>query len=120
MTNEKNESIGLNAIKRKNKTQRPENIVPENSEALNNTTDSGKILEQSKKRLTTKDLPKSIRMPLDTHTAISTIATIEDKKIYETLNKIVEFYINNMNPANKNIVKNSIKAVQNIYKDTDN
>lgn len=119
MTNEKNESIGLNAIKRKNKTQRPENIVPENSEALNNTTDSGKILEQSKKRLTTKDLPKSIRMPLDTHTAISTIATIEDKKIYETLNKIVEFYINNMNPANKKIVKNSVKAVQNIYKDNE-
>ncbi|HFC9345480.1 MULTISPECIES: hypothetical protein [Enterococcus] len=119
MTNEKKEEIGLNAIKRKNKTQRPENIVPENSEALNNTTDSGKILEQSKKRLTTKDLPKSIRMPLDTHTAISTIATIEDKKIYETLNKIVEFYINNMNPANKKIVKNSVKAVQNIYKDND-
>ncbi|WP_256925967.1 hypothetical protein [Enterococcus faecium] len=87
---------------------------------INATIDSGKILEQSKKRLTTKDLPKSIRMPLDTHTAISTIATIEDKKIYETLNKIVEFYINNMNPANKKIVKNSIKAVQNIYKDTDN
>ncbi|EOH65555.1 hypothetical protein IGK38_003041 [Enterococcus pernyi] len=119
MSIEKNEGIGLNAITRKNKTQRPENIIPENSEALNNTTNSGSVLEQPKKRLTAKDLPKSVRMPVDTHTAISTIATIEDKKIYETLNKIVEFYIDNMNPANKKIVKNSVKAVQNIYKEND-
>lgn len=108
------EKIGLNAIKRKNKTERPENILPENSEALNNTTDSGNVLMSPKRRLTTKDLPKSIRVPMDTHTAISTIATIEDKKIYEVLNSIVEYYIENMNPANKKIVKNSVKAVQNL------
>ncbi|MGL9765940.1 hypothetical protein IGJ13_003005, partial [Enterococcus sp. DIV2389] len=46
MSIEKNEGIGLNAITRKNKTQRPENIIPENSEALNNTTNSGSVLEQ--------------------------------------------------------------------------
>lgn len=107
------EKIGLNAI-RKNKTERPENIIPENSESLNNTVDSGSVLKKPTKRLTTKDLPKSIRIPLDTHTAISTIATIEDKKIYEILNQIVEFYIENMNPANRKIVKNSVKAVQNL------
>lgn len=107
-----NDQIGLNAI-RKNKTERPENIVPEHSESLNNTVEEN-ILSNTKKRLTTKDLPKSIRIPLDTHTAITTIATIEDKKIYEVINNIVQSYIDEMNPANKKIVKNSVKAVQNI------
>lgn len=32
------------------------------------------VLQHSKKRLDSKDLPKSIRLPLDTHSAISTIA----------------------------------------------
>ncbi|EIB6117517.1 hypothetical protein [Enterococcus sp. MSG3310] len=109
------DNIGLNAI-RKNKTERPENILPENSEALNNTTESDKILNNAERRLTTKDLPKSLRVPLDTHTAITTIATIEDKKIYEIINQVVEHYINDMNPANKKIVKNSVKAVQNLQK----
>ncbi|EPI5744009.1 hypothetical protein ACS7ZM_002571 [Enterococcus faecalis] len=40
------DNIGLNAI-RKNKTERPENILPENSEALNNTTESDKILNNA-------------------------------------------------------------------------
>ncbi|MBO1123736.1 MAG: hypothetical protein Q6A81_16240 [Enterococcus casseliflavus] len=109
-----NDKIGLNAI-RKNKTDRPENIIPAKSEDLSNTTDSGSILKQPQRRLTTKDLPKSIRIAIDTHTAISTIATIEDKKIYEVLNNIVEYYIENMNPANKKIVRNSVKTVQSLH-----
>lgn len=109
------DNIGLNAI-RKNKTERPENILPENSEVLNNTTESEKILNNTERRLTTKDLPKSLRVPLDTHTAITTIATIEDKKIYEIINQVVEHYINDMNPANKKIVRNSVKAVQNLQR----
>lgn len=37
-----------------------------------------KVLHHSQRRLTSKDLPKSIRFPLDTHSAISTISNIEN------------------------------------------
>lgn len=107
--------IGLKAI-RSNKTNKPENIIPENSSDLSHSKEKNTLLPVNKKRLTTNELPKSIRIPLDTHVAITTIATIEDKRIYEVINNIVENYIENMTPSNKKIVKNSVKAVQDIRK----
>lgn len=105
--------IGLGAI-RSNKTDRPENVLPEKSSDLSHTKEKNTLLPVNERKLTTNDLPKSIRIPLDTHVAVTTIATIEDKRIYEVINTIVENYIENMTPSNKKIVKNSVKAVQNI------
>ena len=47
-----------------------------------------KLFEKLKRKLTTKELPKSFRVSLETHTAISTLATIEDMKIYEVINGV--------------------------------
>lgn len=107
--------IGLGAI-RSNKTSRPENIIPEKSSDLTNSKEQATLLPVSEKRLTTNDLPKSLRVPLDTHVAITTIATLEDKRIYEVINAMVETYIDNMTPSNKKIIRNSVKAVQDIHK----
>ena len=102
-------NVGLGGL-RKKRTNRPENFVPNQVEEDSRTTDN-KVLESPKKRLTSKDLPKSIRLPLETHAAINTISTIEDIKIYETVNKITEFYIQSLSPAQRKIVKNSVQAV---------
>ncbi|MBS0943278.1 hypothetical protein JK161_10615 [Leuconostoc mesenteroides] len=105
------DNIGLNSF-RKKRTERPENIVPEISEDTNRSMPED-LLKLPEKRLTSSDLPKSIRLPLNTHTAISTIATLQSKKIYEVINDIVEDYISNLPVAEKKIIKSSIETVQN-------
>lgn len=81
------DNIGLSSF-RKKKTERPENITPELSEDINRTMPED-LLKLPQSRLTSKDLPKSIRLPLNTHTAISTIATLQSKKIYEDRKSVV-------------------------------
>ncbi|MCO6524765.1 MAG: hypothetical protein J6584_07120 [Lactobacillus sp.] len=104
------EKIGLGAF-RKNKTQRPEQIAPEQS-VLEERTLPQNILEHSKRRLASKDLPKSIRLPLDTHSAISTIANIENKKMHEVVTDIVEEYIQHLPPQNKKLIRNNVEAIK--------
>lgn len=70
------------------------------------------VLQHSKKRLASKDLPKSIRLPLDTHSAISTIANIENKKMHEVVTDIVEEYIQNLPPQNKKLIRNNVEAIK--------
>ncbi|KRM22685.1 hypothetical protein [Latilactobacillus graminis] len=101
--------VGLGSL-RKKRTSRPDSFVPNQSEDDKRTTETV-VLKSEKKKLTSKDLPKSIRLPLETHAAINTISTIEDAKIYETVNKITEFYIQSLTPAQRKIVKNSVQAV---------
>lgn len=72
------EEIGLGAF-RKKRTERPENITPEIADETTRTMPED-LLKLPNKRLTSKELPKSIRLPLNTHTAISTIATLQSKK----------------------------------------
>lgn len=105
------DNIGLNSF-RKKKTERPENIIPELSEDTNRTMPED-LLKLPQKKLTSNDLPKSIRLPLNTHTAISTIATLQSKKIYEVINDIVEEYINNLPVSEKKIIRSSIDTVKN-------
>ncbi|MFT9412516.1 hypothetical protein [Liquorilactobacillus hordei] len=65
------------------------------------------ILEHPGKRLSSKDLPKSIRLPFDTHSAISTLASIQNKKIYEVVIDIVENYVKYLPPQSKKfLIKN--------------
>ena len=96
---------------RKNKTQRPESFDPEKSVEETRTMVNENVLEHPTKRLTSKDLPKSIRLTLDTHSAISTLASIENKKMYEVVTDIVEEYIQNLSPQSKKIVRSSVKAI---------
>lgn len=104
-----NNSVGLGGLRKKRIT-RPENFVPKHVEEDSRTTEN-KVLDNSKKKLISKNLPKSIRLPLETHAAINTISTIEDIKIYETVNKITEFYIQSLRPAQRKIIKSSVRAV---------
>lgn len=104
------EQIGLGAF-RKNKTKRPEQIEPEQSASEEKTLPKN-VLQHSKKRLASKDLPKSIRLPLDTHSAISTIANIENKKMHEVVTDIVEEYIQNLPPQNKKLIRNNVEAIK--------
>lgn len=111
------EKMGLGAF-RKNKTQRPEQISPEKSAEEERTLPQN-ILEHPKKRLASKDLPKSIRLPLDTHSAISTISNIENKKMYEVVTDIVEEYIQHLPPQNKKLIRNNVEAIKNWKSDKD-
>jgi len=105
------EEIGLGSF-RKKRTERPENITPEIADETNRTMPE-ELLKLPGKRLTSKELPKSIRLPLNTHTAISTIATLQSKKIYEVINDIVEEYISNLPVSEKKIIRSSIETVKN-------
>ncbi|MGL5899142.1 MAG: hypothetical protein ACRCZW_05655 [Lactobacillaceae bacterium] len=57
-------------------------------------------------------MPKSIRLTLDTHSAISTIANIENKKMHEVITDIVEEYIQNLPPQNKKLIRNNVEAIK--------
>lgn len=78
-----------------------------------------KVLHHSQRRLTSKDLPKSIRLPLDTHSAISTISNIENKKMHEVVTDIVEEYIQHLPPQNKKLIRNNVEAIKNWKSDKD-
>lgn len=108
------ETIGF---RRKKKTEPSETFTPETKEELDRTFPE-KLFSKpaAKKKLTTKDLPKSIRISLETHTAISTIATIEDMKIYEVINLLLENYIEGLPAPKQKLVKNSVKQVSELRK----
>ena len=57
-------------------------------------------------------MPKSIRLTLDTHSAISTIANIENKKMHEVITDIVEEYIQNLPPQNKKLIRNNVETIK--------
>lgn len=86
---------------------------------IDENNDSQNILEHPKKRLASKDLPKSIRLPLDTHSAISTISNIENKKMYEVVTDIVEEYIQHLPSQNKKLIRNNVEAIKNWKSDKD-
>lgn len=102
--------MGLEAF-RKNTTKRPVQIKPEKSAEEEKTLPKN-VLEHSKKHLGSKDLPKSIRLPLDTHSAITTIANIENKTMHEVVTDIVEAYIQNLPPQNKKLIRNNVEAIK--------
>lgn len=107
---EKNQ-MGLSSF-RKNKTERPVSFDPKNSVSEIRTMPDDNILDHPERRLASKDLPKSVRLPLDTHSAISTLASIQNKKIYEVVTDIVEEYIKNLPPQSKKLVKNNVEAIK--------
>lgn len=80
--------------------------------SIDNNNDYKNVLEHSKKYLGSKDLPKSIRLPLDTHSAITTIANIENKTMHEVVTDIVEAYIQNLPPQNKKLIRNNVEAIK--------
>ena len=80
--------------------------------SIDNNNDYKNVLEHSKKYLGSKDLPKSIRLPLDTHSAITTIANIENKTMHEEVTDIVEAYIQNLPPQNKKLIRNNVEAIK--------
>mgnify|MGYP001032768807 CR=1 FL=1 len=97
-------------FRRKKNTEPSETFNPENKETQNRTFPE-KTFQTPKKKLTTKDLPKSIRISIEAHTAIATIATIEDLKIYEVINMLLENHIADLPSTKQKLVKNSVKQV---------
>ncbi|PFD98940.1 hypothetical protein CN288_20430 [Bacillus sp. AFS023182] len=75
-----------------------------------------KLFEKPKRKLTTKELPKSFRVLLETHTAISTLATIEDMKIYEVINMLIEEKVASLPAPKQKIVRNAVKQVLEVKK----
>ncbi|QCA29663.1 hypothetical protein [Vagococcus xieshaowenii] len=94
------EKMGIGSL-RINKTTRPLSVEPELNKTEDKTLPTDTLLNS--KQTTSKSLAKSIRISSETHTAISTIATIEDKKIYEVIEDMVNSYIQSMpSPSRKN------------------
>lgn len=79
-------------------------------------SEEGKLFEKPKRKLTTKELPKSFRVSLETHTAISTLATIEDMKIYEVINMLIEEKVAALPAPKQNLVRNAVKQVLEVKK----
>ncbi|PFP97670.1 hypothetical protein COK06_13085 [Bacillus cereus] len=78
--------------------------------------EESKLFEKPKRKLTTKELPKSFRVSLETHTAISTLATIEDMKIYEVINMLIEEKVAALPAPKQNLVRNAVKQVLEVKK----
>ncbi|HFK1403159.1 TPA: hypothetical protein ACGXK1_005215 [Bacillus cereus] len=75
-----------------------------------------KLFEKPKRKLTTKELPKSFRVSLETHTAISTLATIEDMKIYEVINMLIEEKVAALPEPKQKLVRDAVKQVLEVKK----
>jgi hypothetical protein len=105
-------------MRRNKKTEGSETFEPENQEKQERSfPKDAKLFEQpKKKKLTKKELPKSIRLSVETHTAISTLATIEDMKIYEVINMLIEEKVAALPTAKQKLVKNAVKQVLELKK----
>ncbi|XLP26016.1 hypothetical protein ACFMB7_33225 (plasmid) [Bacillus toyonensis] len=102
------EQLGM----RRKRTESSVTITPENKEEQERTfPEDDKLFEKPKRKLTTKELPKSFRVSLETHTAISTLATIEDMKIYEVINMLIEEKVASLPSPKQKLVKNAVKQV---------
>lgn len=105
------------AEKREKKTEGSENFTPEQKEEQGRSfPERGKLFEKPKRKLTTKDLPKSVRLSIETHTAIATLGTIEDMKIYEVINMLVEEKVESLPLAKQKIIKNTVKQALELKK----
>ncbi|MCQ6531063.1 hypothetical protein [Bacillus mycoides] len=99
------------------KTEGSITITPESKEEQERTfPEDDKLFEKPKRKLTTKELPKSFRVSLETHTAISTLATIEDMKIYEVINMLIEEKVASLPAPKQKLVKNAVKQVLEVKK----
>ncbi|MBH0357714.1 hypothetical protein U9R71_26210 [Bacillus toyonensis] len=108
------EKLGM---RRNKKTEGSETFEPENKEKQERSfPKEAKLFEQPKRKLTTKELPKSVRLSVETHTAISTLATIEDMKIYEVINMLIEEKVAALPTAKQKLVKNAVKQVLELKK----
>ncbi|MGY3419183.1 hypothetical protein ACVWY4_005412 [Bacillus mycoides] len=102
------EQLGM----RRKKTEGSVTFIPESKENQERSfPDDEKLFEKPKRKLTTKELPKSFRVSLETHTAISTLATIEDMKIYEVINMLIEEKVASLPTPKQKLVKNAVKQV---------
>ncbi len=88
----------------------------EKEEQDRTSPEEDKLFEKPKRKLTTKELPKSFRVSLETHTAISTLATIEDMKIYEVINMLIEEKVAALPAPKQNLVRNAVKQVLEVKK----
>nr|WP_234881425.1 hypothetical protein [Bacillus mycoides] len=103
--------------KRQKKTEGSEIFTPEQKEEQDRSfPEKEKLFEKPKRKLTTKDLPKSIRLSVETHTAISTLATIEDMKIYEVINMLVEEKVESLPLSKQKLIKNTVKQALELKK----
>ncbi|PHB88195.1 hypothetical protein COE98_21075 [Bacillus wiedmannii] len=102
---------------RKKKTEGSITVTPENQEEQKRSfPEDDKLFEKPKRKLTTKELPKSFRVSLETHTAISTLATIEDMKIYEVINMLIEEKVASLPTPKQKLVKNAVRQVLEVKK----
>lgn len=107
------ERIGLGSL-RKNKTPRPVTIAPENA-AKEKRTMPDQILDHGGRKRAS-ELPKSIRIGLDTHTALQTIALLQDKPLYQALTDIVENYVQEQPSAVRKQIRANVMAKQSMTK----
>lgn len=64
-----------------------------------------------RKRVKAQDplyLPKTIRVAKDTHRAISTIAMLNDKPIYEVIDILLNKYIDDLDPVQRKLIKKNV------------
>ncbi|TLG70260.1 hypothetical protein [Culicoidibacter larvae] len=109
---------------RQNRTERSVSIEPTqvasdqrsfpDEPIIQRETPKEKQIIRRKTTSKSNDLPKSIRISLADHVAISTISMVEDIKIYEVISNMVDLYVETLSPPQQKLVKNAVTATKDI------
>lgn len=103
--NNNSREMGLGGIRR---TVRPEPVIPEKV-AEEDKYIASKVFSSDKVSKRTKtDLPKSLRLTKQAHTAISAISMIDDIPQYEVVNRLLDTYLEQLDPIKRKIIKSSM------------
>lgn len=91
----------------------PSKVTPKNFDHVKRTTPKDHIIKQYHRRLTAKETPGSVQMQADTHTAMKQIALLENKKLYQVQNEMVEHYIKHCMPnIDKKLIIENVRQIQ--------
>ena len=106
-------NMGLGTFRnRENKTQRLQGNKPEYVSRSERTHPQENLLFHKETKKLKKPTTKTVKLTLDTHTAVTTIATIQNQTITDTLTDIVEAYIRTLPPQTRKLIRYNIESAK--------
>lgn len=100
------QKAGLSGLKKTLPNLEP--IKPLESVSTAKSTPKQLLRNEKVKRSNAAYLPKSIRLTKEAHRAITTIAMLQDMANYEVVNLLIDQYAENLDPAQRKIIRNSL------------
>lgn len=97
---------GLGGLKKTLPNLQP--IKPIDSVTQEKTKPKQVLRKDKVKRSSPQYLPKTVRVSKEAHRAITTIAMLQDCANYEVVNMLIDQYADNLDPAQRKIIKNSL------------